>query len=80
MKNHTRLLAALLLTLVFTGLTPAFAAEASVPVEVEVTAAGEIVPFADEWITYYRTYNGIKQYRIWNATWGYWMNDWTVCV
>lgn len=58
----TMLTAALTLSLV--GPVTTLAAETSLP-EVSVTQADESSPLrADEYITYYRTYNGIRQYRI----------------
>lgn len=34
------------------------------------------MPRADKYLYYYRIYNGVYQYRIWNATDGYWVTDW----
>lgn len=35
-----------------------------------------VSPRADKYVTYYRTYNGHRQYRIWNATKKFWVTDW----
>ena len=77
-KKLSKILVATLLFGSIAGATPAMAT--SIP-ETPVLAAGDgiVTPMADEFITYYRTVNGVNQYRIWNATRGYWVNEWTNC-
>lgn len=61
---------------------PAFAAETTTQLPPEVTSSTQDVtptPYAEQFETYYRTVNGVMQYRIWNITKGYWVNDWTYC-
>lgn len=59
--------------------TPAMATSVVPNSEIAVIENGEVIvaPCADEYETYYRTLNGDMQYRIWNATQGYWVNEWT---
>ena len=68
---------AILLALTSVGSVSALAAEVALPET--STQAGETILRADEFITYYRTYNGIHQYRIWNATRAVWVIPWTNC-
>lgn len=66
----------LLLTLAFIGPAPALASDVST----QSTQSGETsILRADEYITYYRTYNGVCQYRVWNATDGVWVTPWINC-
>ena len=39
------------------------------------TASTTITPRADVIVYKFRVYNGILQYRRWNETWGYWVDD-----
>ena len=55
---------------------PAFAESA---VSQAAAPATEISPRADETKTYYRTYNGRRQYRIWSVTRACWLTDWIDC-
>lgn len=76
-KNVLRATLTVLLALAFLGPIPTLAAEAVLP---DVSAqSGEVSPMADQFITYYRMNNGIKQYRIWNATRMVWVTPWTNC-
>ncbi|RKJ78978.1 hypothetical protein D7X33_09075 [Butyricicoccus sp. 1XD8-22] len=44
---------------------------------IEDLSDNTISPHADEIITKFRRYNGVIQYRRWNATKGYWVDpDW----
>lgn len=55
---------------------PAFAEPA---VSQAAASASEISPCAEQTKTYYRTYNGRRQYRIWSITYQYWLTDWIDC-
>lgn len=46
----------------------------------ELPPTGTIEPKGEEFIYYYRIYNGVKQYRIWSATYSRWVTDWTNCM
>jgi O-antigen/teichoic acid export membrane protein len=69
--------------LVGTLATPAFAAvdPPELPQEAastqEVSSTQGVIVLSDQFVTYFRTYNGVKQYRIWNITQGIWVTDWT---
>ena len=79
-KRLTKVLVATLLIGSVAGITPAMAtnvAPASTPL-IE-TGDGTVTPMADQFQTYYRTLNGVLQYRVWNLTQGYWVNEWTNC-
>ena len=64
-----------LLTMALVGPISAFAAEEVSPKE-SGQSTSEPVPMADKYITYYRVYNGVPQYRIWNATDRVWVTEW----
>ena len=67
----------LLLTLTAVGPVPALAAEDSLErLPVENVQANTISPRADHYVVYYRTVNGVLQYRIWNATDAVWATEW----
>lgn len=66
--------------LVGTLIAPAFAVSTSPQLPQEAPSTQDIVPYAEQFITYFRTYNGVKQYRIWNITKGIWVTDWTNCT
>lgn len=34
---------------------------------------------AEEVTWYFRTYNGVRQMRLWSNTYGYWLTDWIDC-
>lgn len=77
MKKKTFLMMlTLLLTLAFIGPAPALASDISPQ---STQPGNSSVLRADEYITYFRTYNGVKQYRIWNATDGVWVTPWLNC-
>ena len=64
-----------LMTLALVGPVSALAAEDGYPADkgqTEVTP----MPRADKYYYYYRIYNGVYQYRIWNATDRVWVTDW----
>ncbi|MCI6990671.1 MAG: hypothetical protein MR910_04490 [Clostridiales bacterium] len=69
------MLLACLMTMTLVGPISAFAVEAVDPVG-KGQSEDVPVPMADHYITYYRVYNGVPQYRIWNATDGYWVTEW----
>lgn len=74
MKNKLlRLTLSLALTVVLVGALPA--AAAGLPPQDPPAASTR----AEQFQTYVRTYNGVKQYRIWSLTRGVWVNDWTNC-
>lgn len=66
--------------LMITCVTPAYAVQVIVPdvLTTKVSATNEtITPFAGNIICRHRYYNGVYQYRRWNATRGYWVDpDW----
>ena len=69
------MLLACLMTLTIVGPVSAVAAEDTYPV-VGTQPEDTPTPRADHLLYYYRIYNGVPQYRIWNATDGYWVTDW----
>lgn len=74
-KKIMCLLLTLLMTMALVGPVSALAAEAASPME---KGPSEAIPMprADQYIYYYRIIDGVYQYRIWNATDGYWVTDW----
>ena len=76
-KKLSKILVATLLICSVVGITPALAT--SVVAAPEAVDDGIVTPMADEFETVYRTYNGVLQYRIWNATQGYWVTPWINC-
>ncbi|MGF7143516.1 hypothetical protein HNQ56_001943 [Anaerotaenia torta] len=44
----------------------------------EQIGGGVVVPCADQIETVLRVYNGVVQYRRWNATWGYWVDPYWI--
>lgn len=79
MKRNIRTLLAGVL-LVGTLTAPAFAVTTPPQLPQGAYSVQDIVPYADQFETYYRIYNGVCQYRIWNMTKAVWVNDWTNCV
>ena len=49
------------------------------PEEIAEEAFEEEPDRADEFMWFYRVYNGQRQKRLWNITRGYWMTDWIDC-
>lgn len=80
-KKLSKILAATLLIGSMVGITPALAISIAPTSGSALIEAGDgiITPFADQFATYYRVYNGVNQYRIWNITQGYWTMPWTDC-
>lgn len=76
-KTICTLVGGLLLAATLT--TPAFANAALPQVPSETSGADEAVVYADQFITYHRIYNGVNQYRIWNASKGVWVTNWINC-
>lgn len=76
-QNVRTLLAGVLLVGSLTA--PVFAAAPPLLPQ-EAPSTQDIVLRAEQFTTYYRTYNGVAQYRIWNITKGVWVNDWTNCT
>lgn len=75
-KRYFLTVFSLLLILTFLGPIPAFAANNFL----YSSQSSEALPLrADEYITYYRIYNGVRQYRIWNATDAVWVTPWLDC-
>lgn len=66
----------LFLTLTFVGPAPAFAADVEVP---PTHSSEESILRSGEYVTYYRTHNGVLQYRIWNAVDKVWVTPWMDC-
>lgn len=75
-KKLSKILIATLIFGCMAGVAPAMAASSS---SVPELSDGIVTPFAIEYETYYRTLNGVYQYRIWNATQGFWIMPWTNC-
>lgn len=79
----TRIFCVVLMVFMIAGSFPALAAEPETmpvePVLLTESADGEMTIMADEYTYYYRTVDGVKQYRIWNNTRGVWMIPWTNC-
>lgn len=46
---------------------------------VEFTAEGKNPTRQEEFIWYFRMYNGREQMRLWSITYGYWVTDWIDC-
>jgi len=80
-KKLSKILVASLLAGSLAGITPAMATSVVPVAETPLVEIGAVIvtPMADQFETYYRTLNGVWQYRIWNLTQGYWVNDWTYC-
>lgn len=78
-KGLSKILIAALLICSMVGITPALATSVAPAPEMSATGDGMVTPMADQFETYYRIYNGVYQYRIWNATQGYWTMPWTNC-
>lgn len=77
MKLKKTVLALLLALLTLSTCLAAGAAEVDVPVQ-PVQAAGDegISPHAEETVWYTRTYNGMRQKRLWSITNQCWLTDW----
>jgi hypothetical protein len=41
-----------------------------------IVAEQEIIPFTEMTRVYWRTYNGVLQWRVWSITNGRWMTEW----
>lgn len=78
-KRFAQVFISLMLIACMAGISPAMAAEEVAPVA-ESAGEGQITPHAIEYETHYRIHNGKWQYRIWNATQGFWTIPWTDCV
>ena len=78
-KKLTKVLVATLLIGSMVGITPALATSVTPAPEAVIVGDGIVTPMADQFATYYRIYNGVNQYRIWNITQGYWIMPWTNC-
>lgn len=78
--RFTRMALAIILSLSFAAAVPAhaFGPVLSSPAVVEADSNG-VAPRAEEIGYVYRTHNGVKQYRIWSFTYGYWLTDWIDC-
>lgn len=74
-KKIMCLLLTLLMTMALVGPVSALAAADGYPVGKSQSEATPM-PRADQYIYYYRIIDGVYQYRIWNATDGYWVTDW----
>lgn len=74
-KKFMCMLLTCLLTLALVGPVSALAAEEAPSVANEQSDS-TIQTRADKYEYYYRIYNGVPQYRIWNATDAVWVTDW----
>ena len=61
---------------------PAMASEIAVkePVQTYEATEHEIAPRSEMTRVYWRTYNGVLQFRIWGMTSGRWLTDWTDAI
>jgi hypothetical protein len=77
-KSFRRLLIAglIAINIVWSGAIPTIAAEIPVKPVVGIEQY-DMEPRADVLLTYWRTVNGVLQFRIWNATRGRWETEWT---
>ena len=48
-------------------------------VQAEYVAGGDEINRQEEFMWFYRVYNGKDQKRLWSVTWGYWVTDWIDC-
>ena len=70
-----KIIALMLLACMFLLPTTAFAATQAQ--EVGTKSADDVIQLRAEQISYYyRVVNGRVQFRIWSATYGYWLTDW----
>ena len=77
-RKLSRFLIAGIIACSIAGATPVMAATTTTEPEITATVQEEIIGTrADKFETHFRTFNGIWQYRIWNATRARWENDWT---
>lgn len=76
--KKVKLLVVLILVFVLqiAGSVTAQAVESNPVPETSTENMTTVSPRADQYVTYYRTYNGHRQYRIWNKTKGVWVTDW----
>lgn len=72
-KKFLLLMLTFMLALSCVGPIPAFATDVNTQSNLSST------PLADEFIYYFRTVDGKKYYRIWNATDGRWETPWLPC-
>lgn len=72
-KNFLVILLTFMLALTCVGPVPAFAAN------LNTQSNSSSVPLADEFIYYFKTVDGKKYYRIWNATDLRWETPWLPC-
>ena len=72
-KKFLLIMLTLMLTLSCVGTIPAFAAN------LNAQSNSSSTPLADEFIYYFKTVDGKKYYRIWNATDLRWETPWLPC-
>jgi len=56
---------------------PVIAIETFIAEPVNISAEQEIAPFSEITQIVFRTYQGRLQFRVWGATSGQWLTDWT---
>ena len=78
-KRLSRSIIALLLVANVVGSMQAFAAAPITNLPCECVQSAGISSRAEECTYYYRTHNGVKQYRIWSNTECEWKIPWTNC-
>jgi len=55
----------------------AMASEAAVIAEpINLVETQDITPLVEQTQIFWRTYNGVLQWRVWSLTWGVWLTDW----
>lgn len=75
-NRFSRTLGLIVFALVICMQTPAYAvAETNVVDEIYFSSEDDITPYADVIILKTRIHNGVAQYRHWNETRGYWVED-----
>ncbi len=72
-KKFLLLMLTFMLALTCIGPVPAFATEIS------TQSNDQPVVFATEYVYYHKIVDGVKYYRIWNATYGRWETPWLPC-
>jgi hypothetical protein len=74
-KNCVKLLLGLSVAVMLFG-TPALASESQTVDNGVVLIEGEEPTRPEQFMWFYRTYEGRRQKRLWSITYGYWVTDW----
>lgn len=80
-RNLLKVLSVCVLLALFLTAMPVAMATEQVPSSEPAsdTDGGQISPRTEEIYWVYRTYNGVRQKRLWSATEGVWLTDWIDC-